>query len=105
MPRTNLEVAAALHELADLLEINGGDRFRTLAYRRAGDAVRGLGRDVATMTEAELTAVHGIGRATAGRVQELLVSGSIALLEQLRAKYPAGVLEMTRVSGDRKSVV
>ncbi|HEY2665726.1 MAG TPA: DNA polymerase/3'-5' exonuclease PolX [Actinomycetota bacterium] len=99
MPRTNLEVAAALHELADLLEINGGDRFRTLAYRRAGDAVRGLGRDVATMTEAELTAVHGIGRATAGKVQELLVSGSIALLEQLRAKYPAGVLEMTRVAG------
>lgn len=99
MPRTNLEVAAALHELADLLEINGGDRFRTLAYRRAGDAVRGMGRDVATMTEAELTAVHGIGRATAGKVQELLVSGSIALLEQLRAKYPAGVLEMTRVAG------
>jgi len=99
MPRTNLEVAAALHELADLLEINGGDRFRTLAYRRAGDAVRGLGRDVSTMTEAELTAVHGIGRATAGKVQELLVSGSIALLEQLRARYPAGVLEMTRLSG------
>jgi len=99
MPRTNLEVAAALHELADLLEINGGDRFRTLAYRRAGDAVRGLGRDVATMTEAELTAVHGIGRATAGKVKELLLSGSIALLEQLRERYPTGVLEMTRLSG------
>lgn len=99
MPRTNFEVAAALHELADLLEINGGDRFRTLAYRRAGDAVRGLGRDVETMTEAELTAVHGIGRATAGKVQELLSTGSISSLEKLRAKYPAGVLDMTRVSG------
>src|SRR5882672_977543 len=99
MPRTNFEVAAALHELADLLQINGGDRFRTLAYRRAGDAVRGLGREVATMTGAELNAVHGIGRATAGKVQELLQSGSIALLEELRAKYPAGVLEMTRLSG------
>ena len=79
MPRTNFEVAAALHELADLLQINGGDRFRLLAYRRAGDAVRGLGRDVSTMTGAELNAVHGIGRATAGKVQELLQSGSIAL--------------------------
>jgi DNA polymerase (family X) len=99
MPRTNFEVAAALHELADLLQINGGDRFRTLAYRRAGDAVRGLGRDVSTMTGAELNAVHGIGKATAGKVMELLQSGTIALLEELRAKYPSGVLEMTRLSG------
>src|SRR3982074_2445290 len=99
MPRTNFEVAAALHELADLLQINGGGRLRTLAYRRAGDAVRGLGRDVSTMTETELQAVHGIGRATAGKVQELLRSGSIRLLEELRAKYPAGVLEVTPLPG------
>jgi len=99
MSRTNLAVAAALHELADLLEINGGDRFRTLAYRRAGDAVRGLGRDVASMTDAELAGVHGLGKATAGKVRELVATGSMQVLEDLRAKYPTGVLEMTRVSG------
>src|SRR5437879_9531536 len=95
MPRTNLEVAAALHELADLLEINGGDRFRTLAYRRAGDAMRGLGRDVTTMTEAELTAVHGLGRATAGKAQELVLSGSSALREERQARCTAGGLAVT----------
>lgn len=99
MSRTNAEVAAALHELADLLEIDGGDRFRTLAYRRAGDAVRGLGRDVASLSGGELAAVHGLGKATAGKVAELLTTGAIQALEGLRAKYPPGVLEMTRVSG------
>jgi len=36
------------------------------------------------MTGAELNAVHGIGRATAGKVMELLQNGTIALLEELR---------------------
>lgn len=99
MDLSNLEVSAALHELADLLEIDGGDRFRVLAYRRAGDAVRGLGREVAGMTDAELVAVHGIGKATAGKARELLDTGSIGLREELRRKYPPGVLEMTRVAG------
>jgi len=96
---TNIEVAGALHELADLLEIDGGDRFRTLAYRRAGDAVRGLARDVAVLSEAELTAIHGIGRATAGKIREMVSAGSIEALQKLRAKYPPGVLEMTRLAG------
>src|SRR5487761_1524942 len=99
MALSNLDVAAALHELADLLEIDGGDRFRALAYRRAADAVRGLGRDVSAMSEAELVAVHGIGKATAAKARELLTSGSIAVLEDLRGKYPPGVLEMTRLAG------
>ena len=99
MPRTNFEVAAALHEMADLLEISEGDRFRVLAYRRAGDAVRGLGRDVATMSDQELAAVHGLGRATAGKVRELLSTGSISALQELRDRFPPGVLEMTRLAG------
>ena len=99
MARTNFEVAAALHEMADLLEVSEGDRFRVLAYRRAGDAVRGLGRDVATMSDQELAAVHGLGRATAGKVRELLSTGSILALQELRDRFPPGVLEMTRLAG------
>ncbi|GAC1366887.1 MAG: DNA polymerase/3'-5' exonuclease PolX [Actinomycetota bacterium] len=99
MATSNAEVAAALHELADLLELDGSDRFRPLAYRRAGDAVRGLGREVAALTEAELVGIHGIGKATAARVRELLDTGSIASLEALRRRFPPGVLQMTRLSG------
>lgn len=99
MAVTNFEVADSLHELADLLEIDGGDRFRQLAYRRAGDAVKGLARDVASMSEAELISVHGIGRATAGKIRELVSTGSMEALQKLRAKYPPGVLEMTRLAG------
>ncbi|HEU5002378.1 MAG TPA: DNA polymerase/3'-5' exonuclease PolX [Actinomycetota bacterium] len=99
MPPTNAEVAAALHELADLLEIEGGDRFRILAYRRAGDAVAVLGRSVSGIPEAQLVEVHGIGKATAGRIAELVSTGRMRALDALRERFPPGVLEMTRLGG------
>lgn len=99
MPRTNSEVSAAFDELADLTEITEGDRFRVLAYRRAADAVRGLARDVASLSLPELTALRGIGKATAGKIAELLERGTMAKLEEMRAAVPAGVREMTRLPG------
>jgi DNA polymerase (family 10) len=99
MPATNAVIAAAFRELADLLEIDGGDRFRLLAYRRAADAVAGLGREVSGLAPADLKGVRGIGAATAARIAEMLETCTMAALEELRAKYPPGVLEMTRLSG------
>lgn len=99
MPASNAEIAAALRELADLVELDGGDRFRILAYRRAAEAVAGLGREVAGLSPAELKGIRGIGAATAAKVGEYLAGGSIRALEDLRSTYPPGVLEMTRLSG------
>ncbi|HLI56493.1 MAG TPA: helix-hairpin-helix domain-containing protein, partial [Actinomycetota bacterium] len=98
-PASNAEIAAALHELAELLQIDGGDRFRIQAYRRAADAISIAGRPLAMMSDAELTAVRGIGAGTAAKVKEYLASGSMAALERLRERYPPGVLEMTRLAG------
>lgn len=97
--RGNREVAAALEELADLTELTGGDRFRILAYRRAADTVRGLAREVASLGPAELTGLRGIGKATAGKVRQLLETGTIDKLEQLRRQVPAGIRAMTRLPG------
>jgi DNA polymerase (family 10) len=99
MAASNAEVAAALHELADLLQLDGGDHFRVLAYRRAGDAVAGLGRSVAGIPAADLTKIRGIGAATAAKIAEFLETGSMRALEELRSRYPPGVLAMTRLPG------
>ncbi|HWD09570.1 MAG TPA: DNA polymerase/3'-5' exonuclease PolX [Actinomycetota bacterium] len=95
----NAEIAAAFHELADLLSIDGADRFRIQAYRRAGDAISIAGRPLSTMSQAEITALRGLGAGTAAKVQEYLSSGSMAALQRLRERYPPGVLEMTRLPG------
>ncbi|HVE77213.1 MAG TPA: DNA polymerase/3'-5' exonuclease PolX [Actinomycetota bacterium] len=99
MPRANAEVAAAFNELADLLEIMGAERFKILAYRRAANSIEGLARDVRTIPPAKLKELQGIGPATSAKIQELLSTGSMKKLEEVRRAVPAGLREMTMVSG------
>ncbi|MGH2733503.1 MAG: DNA polymerase/3'-5' exonuclease PolX [Actinomycetota bacterium] len=99
MARTNYEVASAFDELADLMQISGADRFRTLAYRRAADALRGLARDVGALSDQDLIRVRGIGKTILAKVRELGETGTMGVLEDLRAAYPAGAVEMARLPG------
>ncbi|MGH2770980.1 MAG: DNA polymerase/3'-5' exonuclease PolX, partial [Actinomycetota bacterium] len=84
MARTNYEVASAFDELADLMQISGADRFRTLAYRRAADALRGLARDVGALSDQDLIRVRGIGKTILAKVRELGETGTMGVLEDLR---------------------
>ena len=101
MARKNDEVARLLGELAKLTEIDEGSpqAFRVRAYDNAQRAVEQLTRDVAEMSASELADVKGIGKSIAGRIREYVDTGSIDKLEQLRAKHPAGKLELMRVPG------
>jgi DNA polymerase (family 10) len=96
---TNADVASALHEIADLLEIKGETRFRITAYRRGAEGVDGSSRDVCEMSEAELQSLPGVGKGVAARVKEFCQTGTMRSLEDLRAQVPIGLREMTRVPG------
>ena len=99
MPGRNTDVAVALHEIADLLELKGEDRLRVLGYRRAAEAIEALGQDVCELSAAQLTAVRGIGKGVAGRVLEFCATGSIPTLERLRVEVPPGMRQLTRIPG------
>jgi len=96
---SNAEVASALHEIADLLEIKGEARFRITAYRRGAESVDGSSRDVCDLNETELQSLAGVGKGVAARVKEFCESGTMRSLEDLRAQVPIGLREMTRVPG------
>lgn len=96
---SNADVAAALHEIADLLELKGENRFRILGYRRAADALDSLSRSVCEMSATELTAVRGIGKGVAARIVEFCSSGAIRVLAELRAEVPPGMRELTHIPG------
>ncbi|MEO7804727.1 MAG: DNA polymerase/3'-5' exonuclease PolX [Actinomycetota bacterium] len=99
MARVNDEVAAALFELADLLEISGAERFRILTYRRAATEVEALSNDLSRLTKKEVMALRGVGRATAAKIAEYLDSGTMKILEEARLTVPNGVREMMRLAG------
>ena len=95
---TNREIADVFHAIADTMEILGEDRFRTQAYRRAGDALTDLPEPLANYrARGELSGIPGVGKAIADKIAELLDTGQLKFYEKLRAKVPPGVLEMLRV--------
>jgi len=99
VPRANDAVEAALFEYSELLSIVTDDRFKPRAYEKAARAVGGYPADLDGMGLAEILAIPGVGKSIGEKVEELLRTGSMAGLEELRTKIPPGVREMTAIAG------
>jgi DNA polymerase/3'-5' exonuclease PolX len=96
----NAELALHFDELADLYELDGAIVHRILAYRNAAKAIREAGASVAEMTRAgNVTELPGIGKTIEEKLTTLLDTGSIPSAEKLKAKYPPGLVEITRLPG------
>ena len=99
MPHSNDQVAAALEELAELLAITGGDPFRIRAYERAARAVAGHAQDLDELDEKALDAIPAIGTRIAAKIRQLLTTGHVEELDELRAQVPAGLRALLAVPG------
>ena len=101
MPVVNAEVAAALNEIADLLEVQGANTFRIRAYRNAARTLSELARSARGMLEEgeALDRLPGIGADLAGKIAEIVATGTCAQLEQLRKESPPGVAELLAIPG------
>src|SRR3984957_6144606 len=97
---TNSEIAAALDELGDLYELDGAIIHRIVAYRNAAKAVRDASVSVTALArEGKATELPGIGAIIQEKVIALADDGDIPAAIKLRAKFPPGLLEMTRLPG------
>ncbi|MYW18782.1 DNA polymerase/3'-5' exonuclease PolX [Streptomyces sp. SID2955] len=97
MARANDEVEALLREYADLIAITGGDAFKARAYEKAARAIGGYAADVSTLDAEGLREIPNVGRSIAEKVAEYLRTGRIALVEERRARIPAGVRELITI--------
>lgn len=89
MPIQNAEIAAIFDEIADLLEIEGANPFRVRAYRNAARTIGSWGRSLQGMVErgGDPDAIPGIGPDLAGKIKEVIATGSCALLTRLRKEH------------------
>jgi DNA polymerase (family 10) len=107
MARPNEEVETLLQEYADLVSITGQQAFRARAYEKAARAIGGHHADVSRMDVAELRQIPNVGASIAEKVVEYIQTGSVQAIEELRAKIPAGVRELTAIPmlGPKKAMV
>jgi DNA polymerase (family 10) len=99
----NAEIARRFYRLAALMEIRGDDPFRLRSYRNAAEAIEvwptPLQEIAATEGETGLQTIPGVGKAIAGKVLELLSTGSFAAWDRLTAETPESVLDLTEIPG------
>ena len=97
----NAEVATAFEEMADLLEIEGANPFRVRAYRFAARTLRDLPVEVGEMVAKgeDLTSLPGIGDDLAGKIKEILATGTAAAIEAQRKRVPATLTGLLRIPG------
>jgi DNA polymerase (family 10) len=96
----NAEIAAALRELGILYELDGADRYRVLAYREAARTVASSPISVEQLAEeGRLTELPAVGKTLAEKIETLIEKGSIPSADKLKKKFPATLVEVTRVPG------
>jgi DNA polymerase (family 10) len=95
------EILAHLRELAELtvLDEQNPQSFRARAYENAVNALGACGDEIARMSKAELKAIDGVGASMADKIRELIDTGKIAKLEELRKKYPPEYVELSKIPG------
>jgi DNA polymerase (family 10) len=94
----NEEVAAAFDEMAELLSIRGENAFRIRAYQRAAQVIRTLPQALSELRGAKaFDELPGIGPDLAGKIEEILKTGRLRVLEQLRRQVPQGLRELLQL--------
>ena len=104
---TNLEIAQALSEVGDLLELQGGNQFKVRAYRNASRSVRNHSTRIQRLVEEDedLTSLPGVGKDMAAHIAELVETGKLERLDKLRDEIPESLVEMMKLPdlGARKT--
>lgn len=103
---TPREVAATLREISQLLQLKGENAFKVRAYDMGADAFEtlppdptapgGLYERVKAGTLAEL---ENVGKAIDQKVTELVRTGRLQYLEDLRRDFPHGALDLVQIPG------
>src|SRR6266545_446640 len=96
----NAEVAKSFAELADLMELTGGNPYKVRAYRQAAQVIDTLPGPVSELwRKGELTSVASIGERIAARIGQLLERGTLPDRDELASRVPAGVVELLSIEG------
>jgi len=97
---TNKAIAKPLKETAALIELTGGNPFRSRAFASAARTIERLEEPVSELlARGELTSIKGIGKGLAAQIEEILQYGSFEVRDNILGALPPGLLDVLSVKG------
>ncbi len=91
----NQEIAEVFYEIADILEVLGEIQWKYLAYRKAARTIESLSENIGDILGKKK--IPGVGKAIEEKITELLTTGKLKYLEDLKKEVPKIVVEMTEI--------
>ncbi|MEJ2054003.1 MAG: type-X family DNA polymerase, partial [Calditrichaceae bacterium] len=100
MPVHNSDVSRVFNKIADLLDIEDKNQYRIRAYRNAARTISSLSKDISEMVEKgeDLTQFSGVGKDLAGKIEEIVKTGTLEQLEEMENEIPAELSELMKIS-------
>jgi len=97
---TKSQIVTVLEQVGVLLELDGANQFRVIAYQNASRALASLEEDLLTVVREErITDVKGIGKGLGGLISEAVLKGSWGDLPSLYERTPPGLMEIVGIPG------
>lgn len=92
------KIAEIFRNIAKILEIKGENVFRARAYERAAGNLESLGEDLQDLiNENKLTEMPGIGVDLASKIIEIVKTGKLKFLEELKKSIPEDLLDLLNI--------
>jgi len=99
---TNADVARVLYEISMLLDMEGVP-FKPRAYEKVAQAIEGMDEPLSEIYRhggaRAIEAVPGVGKSIAEKIVTLLETGALPYYEELHAKVPVELSELSRIEG------
>ena len=96
----NGQIAARLEAFAGLLDLAGSGFYTSRAYRRAAETIRDSRAPIAELARrGQVQELRGIGPGIAARLRELVETGTIAELDELKAEVRPELVGLGRFLG------
>src|ERR1700760_4850389 len=94
---SNADIADRLLSLAQMLTLANGNPYKARAYRRAAAVIRGLGESIYELVrdDSDLTVYTGIGDTISRAIREIVTTGTLKTLENLRSGSSVELVELS----------
>ena len=99
---TNRDIGKVLREISAYLEMEGVG-FKPRAYEKAADAVEATDEPVSKLFSEggskKVATLPGVGKSIAEKVSEFIETGKVHYLEDMKARRPIDLMELTAIEG------